>query len=159
LGILVRDFSIEFLDILPDEINEKVEREHEAHESSHGIVCDYNKFSMVIRNGEGETIGALSAYSAYAEIYVDDIWIDSRYRNLGFGRKLLGALENRYKDRGYNNINLVTNQFQAAGFYQKCGFEIEFVRENKIHPKLSKLFLVKFFCSGNQCRGILNATN
>jgi ribosomal protein S18 acetylase RimI-like enzyme len=155
----MRDYSIEFLDILPDEIDEKVEREHKAHESSHGIVCDYNKFSMVIRSGEGEPIGALSAYSAYAEIYVDDIWIDSRYRNLGFGRKLLGALEHRYKDRGYNNINLVTNQFQAAGFYQKCGFEIEFVRENKIHPKLSKIFLVKFFRSGNQCRGILNATN
>jgi len=155
----VHDYSIEFLDNLPDEIDKKVEREHEAHESSHGIICDYNNFSMVIRSGEGEPIGALSAYSAYAEIYVDDIWIDSKYRNLGYGRKLIGALEHRYKDRGCNNINLVTNGFQAVEFYQKCGFEIEFVRENKIHPKLSKIFLVKFFGGGDQCRGILNAAS
>ena len=44
-------------------------------------------------------------------------------------------------------------------FYQKCGFEIEFVRKNQCHPKLSKIFLVKFFDGDDQCRGILSVAN
>ena len=29
--------------------------------------------------------------------------------------------------------------------YKKCGFEVEFIRENKENPKLTKYFLVKYF--------------
>lgn len=32
----------------------------------------------------------------------------------------------------YNNINLTTYEFQAPKFYEKCGFEIEFIRKDKI---------------------------
>ena len=39
------------------------------------------------------------------------------------GRKLLNNLEESFKNKGYNNINLVTNGFQAAEFYKKCGFK------------------------------------
>jgi len=148
-------YSIEFLDTLPMDTNREIARQHEAYEAHQGVVCDYTPFSMIIRNDAGETVGALSAYSAYAEIYVDDVWVDARHRNLGFGRKLLHALEDHYTGKGYNNINLVTNSFQAACFYEKCGFEVEFIRENKHHPKLSKIFFVKYFDGGGQCRGVL----
>ena len=73
------------------------------------------------------------------------MWVDPNYRMTGLGRTLLEALEARYKEQGYNNINLVTHQFQAVAFYLKCGFEVEFVRINKNQPKLTKTFFVKFF--------------
>lgn len=152
-------YSIEILDSLPKEIDEKIHQGHDDHEASHGIVCDYKSFSVVIRNEAGEAIGVLSAYTAFAEICVDDIWVESDYRSLGLGRKLLGTLENRYKDKGYNNINLVTSQFQAVGFYEKCGYEIEFIRVNKHHPKLTKTFFVKYFDGESQTRGILDKRN
>jgi hypothetical protein len=57
---------------------------------------------------------------------------------------------------GYFTFNLCTSAFQAPEFYKKCGFNPEFTRENKINPKLSKTFFVKFFEEEKQNQGLLN---
>lgn len=54
------------------------------------------------------------------------------------------VVEEYYKGKEYNNINLTTYEFQAPKFYEKCGFEIEFIRKDRENPKLSKYFLVKY---------------
>jgi ribosomal protein S18 acetylase RimI-like enzyme len=149
--------NIEFVDSLPREIEVTLEKGQKDYESSHGVVCSYQPFWLLVHQAGGATVGVLAYYTAYAEIYVDDIWIAERHRGTGLGRKLLTALEYRFQGQGYNNINLVTNQFQAAGFYKKCGYEVEFVRTNKYHPKLSKTFFIKYFESTNQTQGILTA--
>lgn len=150
---------IEFVEHLSKDLDLRVDQGHRDYEASHGIVCDYQFFWILIRNERGETLGVLAAYTAYAEIYVDDMWVDPNYRMTGLGRTLLEALEARYKEQGYNNINLVTHQFQAVAFYLKCGFEVEFVRINKNQPKLTKTFFVKFFGAEPHTRGLLNQTN
>ena len=58
------------------------------------------------------------------------------------GRQLVEAVENAYKDKGYDKITLTTFGFQAPEFYKKLGYEVEFVREDK-NPKLSKYFFAK----------------
>ncbi len=87
----------------------------------------------------------MSAYVAYKEVYVEDLIVFDLYRKRGYGKRLLMELEVLLKNKGYNNINLVTNEFQAVEFYQKCGFQLEFTRKNKNNPKLNKYFFVKFF--------------
>lgn len=153
------DFRIEYLNTLPDDISEKIYQGHIIDEASHGIVCNYKKFSLLIKNKDNVAIGALTAYTAFSEIYVDDIWVDPNYRKSGLGRKLIKELENYFHDQGYNNINLVTSQFQAPGFYKKCGFEIEFTRENKNNPELTKIFFIKYFDNPNQHQGILKGNS
>lgn len=59
-------------------------------------------------------------------------------------KKLMRAVEAHYQGRGFNNINLCTSAFQAPGFYEKLGFRLEYIRENKTNPKLTKYFYVKF---------------
>jgi len=147
--------SVAFMDALPTDVDEIVSRGHEEYETSHGIVCGYRKFSIVARSNAGAPIGVLSGYTAYAEIYVDDLWVDADYRKRGLGRGILHALEERFRNMGFDNINCVTNQFQAAGFYVKCGFEIEFVRPNKHNPKLTKTFLIKYLHEDNPSQGSL----
>ncbi|MEQ8652245.1 MAG: GNAT family N-acetyltransferase [Kiloniellales bacterium] len=134
---------------------DEIDRQHAAYEAAHGVVCDYQAFIMTLRSETGDLIGALRAYTAYAEIYVDDLWIDDGHRRHGLGKALLSALEDRYRDQGYNNINLVTSAFQAAPFYEKCGFEKEFVRVNRHHPALTKTFFVKYFKNETQNRGVV----
>ncbi len=102
-----------------------------------------------------EVIGVLNAYTAFSEICIDDIWVDSVHRGNGYGKQLVFTLENKFKGKGFNNINLVTSAFQAPEFYKKCGFTAEFTRENKKNPKLSKTFFVKFFEEDIQTQGIL----
>jgi len=80
-------------------------------------------------------------------------------RGKGLERKLLNELEDRFQGRGYNNINLVTSEFQAPEFYKKCGFKQEFVRVNKHNRKLTKIFFIKYFNDEAQTQRILSRGN
>ena len=149
------NYIVEYSNDLPDWVSDKVLQGHVADEAANGVICNYKSFSLIVKNTDNNIVGVLSAYVAYSEIYVDDIWVDPDYRGCGFGSKLLSHLENQFKDKGYNNINLVTSQFQAVEFYKKCGFEIEFVRINKCNPKLTKMFFIKYFNEKHQTQGLL----
>lgn len=142
---------------LDPEIEKKMEADIIKYEASNGVDVNYHKFSLVCHNDSNEVIGLINAYTAYAEIYIDDFWIDSKYRHQGYGSMLVKALETRFISKGFNNINLVTSQFQAPGFYKKLGFELEFIRENKYNPKLTKYFFVKFFNDIEQHQGLLKS--
>lgn len=140
---------------LPETIEAEMRQDLEMYEASHGIVCDYHPFSLVMTTPHGETVGVLCAFTAFAEIYVQDIWVHSKFRAQGFGRQLLQALEDKFEGKGYNNINLVTSDFQAPAFYEKCGYIKEFIRVNQHNPKLTKTFFVKFFENAAQTKGCL----
>lgn len=155
----MKNFKISFVDQIPKEIEEKMQKGFVEYESSHGIDVNYKPFSLILKNEKNETIGVLNAFSAFAEIYIDDIWVDKSYRGKGYGKKLLSELENHFKGKGFNNMNLVTSSFQAPDFYKKCGFKAEFVRENTKNPKLTKTFFIKYFDDEVQTQGILIEQN
>lgn len=47
---------------------------------------------------------------------------------------------NKYKDEKFRRITGLKKKT-----YEKCGFELEFVRKNKSNPKLTKYFFIKYF--------------
>ena len=154
-GEFMADYTLELVDTLPDEGEEKLSQGLIAYESSYGIDVNYEKLSLLIRSESDEVIGVLNAYTAYSEIYIDDLWVDSVWRDQGIGTRLVHELERRFGNQGFNNINLVTSAFQAPDFYRKLGYLEEFTRENKQNPKLSKTFFVKFFRDGEQTQGLI----
>ena len=115
------------------------------YEKSHGIDINYKTFAFILSDENGIAFGVLNAYTAFEEVYLDDIWVHESLRDKGYGRQLLNTLELHFKGKNYNNINLVTSAFQAPDFYKKCGYQEEFVRINKTNPKLTKTFFVKYF--------------
>ena len=147
--------SVKFIDQISEAIEENMRQDLIKYESSHGIDVNYKKFALVLSDENKEVIGVLTAYTAFAEVYIDDLWVKGTHRGKGYGRRLLKELENHFKSNGFNNINLVTNQFQAPAFYKKCGFKTEFVRENLKNPKLTKTFFIKYFDDEKQTQGIL----
>lgn len=148
-------YIIEKLESLPSDVQNMVQRGHRADEAKSSIVCNYKPFSLAIKNQENEVLGVLCAYTAYAEVYVDDLWVKPECRKKGLARKLLNNLEESFRGKGFNNINLVTSGFQAPEFYKKCGFQVEFERVNKKNPKLTKTFFIKFFDDEVQTQGLL----
>ena len=150
--------TIRFVDQLCEPIEEKMRDDLVSYETSHGVDVNYKRFALVLSDDQNTTLGVLNAFTAFAEIYIDDMWVDSHYRGKGYGRQLIQALEDHFKGRGFNNINLVTNQFQAPEFYKKCGFELEFIRKNIKTPKLTKFFSIKYFGDEKQTQGILPKT-
>ncbi|HAT9060362.1 TPA: GNAT family N-acetyltransferase [Legionella pneumophila subsp. pneumophila] len=153
------EYQIQFVDELDEATEKRMTKGFIAYEAQHGIDVNYRRFSVTISSAQGKIFGALNAFTAFAEIYVDDIWIDSAYRGKGYGKQLLLALEHHFKGQGFNNINLVTSAFQAPEFYKKCGFIAEFTRINKKNPKLSKIFFVKFFNEESETQGTLKAAH
>ena len=147
--------EIKLIDQISSDVEEKMLTDIIKYEANHGIDVNYKRFCLTCADEHNEIIGVLNAYTVFAEIYIDDLWIDFKSRRKGFGKKLIYELEEHFKDKGFNNINLVTSAFQAPEFYIKCGYELELTRNNPINPKLTKFFFVKYFKNKIQTQGIL----
>lgn len=149
------DNKVKFLDQISDQLEKKMSDSFVAYESSQGIDVNYKPFVITISDENDVVCGILNAYTAFAEIYIDDMWVDQASRGKGYGRKLLHALETHFQGQGFNNINLVTSAFQAPEFYKKCGYSVEFIRINKQNPKLTKTFFIKYFNESIETQGII----
>ena len=119
-----------------------IDDEFNKYANKNNVVCDYVSFSFVAKENDN-IVGIITGHSYYKEIHISDLIVLEQYRNKKIGSKLIEKVEEYYKNKGFENINLTTYDFQAPKFYQKCGFEIEFMRENKQNPKLTKYFLIK----------------
>jgi ribosomal protein S18 acetylase RimI-like enzyme len=153
----MNELKIKYVDRLSEKIEEIMSEDLVTYESSHGVDVNYKKFSLVLTNDTDNVLGAINAFTAFSEVYIDDMWIHTSYRRKGYGRKLLQTIEEHFEGKGFNNINLVTNAFNAPEFYKKCGFTEEFVRVNKVNPKLTKTFFIKYFKNEVQTQGILKS--
>ena len=135
---------IEFKENLDDKIYELIDTEFNKYAIKNDVTCNYKPFSFVAKEDD-DIIGIITGKSYYKEVHIGDLIVLEQYRKKHIGTKLIQIVENYFKDKGFENMNLTTYAFQAPEFYKKCGFEVEFIRENKENSKLNKYFLVKYF--------------
>ena len=126
------------------EIENYIEEEHQKYEAKNGVVCNYTPFCFIAKEND-ELMGAIAGATFFSEVYIDELVVREDQRGKDIGTKLINAVEEYYKDSGFDNMNTCTNEFQAPKFYEKCGFQLEFVRKNKTNSKLNKYFYVKHF--------------
>lgn len=134
--------NIEYTDNLK-ELNCIIDTEFNKFANKNDVLCDYMSFAFVAKD-DNDVVGIITGHSYYKEVHISDLIIYEQYRNKHIGSRLIETVENYYKNKDFENINLTTYAFQAPEFYKKCGFEVEFVRENKEDPKLNKYFFVKY---------------
>lgn len=135
--------TVKLVENVSEEINEIIDNEFNKFAKSNGVICDYKSFTFVAKEDEN-IVGVLTGHSYYNEIHIGDLIVKEEYRDKKIGSKLVNAVEKYYRDKGFKNINLTTFAFQAPMFYEKCGFKIEFIREDKTNPKLTKYFFIKY---------------
>lgn len=82
----------------------------------------YTRTVLTVRDAAGKVQGGLILQSYWKESYVELLWLSSRARRGGLGRRLMQEAERRARRRGSVLIHLNTYSFQAPGFYEKLGF-------------------------------------
>lgn len=112
-----------------------------AEESS--ISTNYKEFNFVAYES-GKVAGVLEGTTLYDEVRINNLIVTEKYRKNGVGSKLLNSVFEQFDSKVFMCVSLCTFEFQAPKFYKKCGFKLEFVRENKKNPKLTKYFFVKY---------------
>lgn len=127
-----------------EKLEQIIEEEFEKYEAKYRVACNYTPFYFVAKEND-EIVGVITGFTCFLEIYIDDLIVMENYRGKNIGTQLIKIVEKYYKNYGLNNINLCTYEFQAPKFYEKLGFQLEFIRKNKDNPKLNKYYYVKFF--------------
>ena len=133
--------DIKRFDEVDDRLGEFINKEFSAYGEQNGVVLNYDEFCFAAEE-DGKILGVITGRAYYNEVHIGDLIVASSLRKGGIGSKLVRAVEDNYRGKGYDKITLTTFGFQAPEFYKKLGYEVEFVREDK-DPKLSKYFLAK----------------
>lgn len=135
--------DIEYIENSNNKFGGIIDSEFNKYADKNDLVCNYMPFAFIAKEDE-QIIGILMGHSYYNEVHISDFIVFEKYRNKHIGSKLIESAECYFKNKGFENINLTTYEFQAPEFYKKLGFTLEFIRESKTNPKLTKYFFVKY---------------
>ena len=125
-----------------DTAGDFIHQEFTAYGNRCGVKLNYDEFCFSAEDGNGKILGVITGRAYYNEVHIGDLIVDEQHRGTGLGSRLVHAVEDAYRGKGYDMITLTSFGFQAPEFYKKLGYETEFIRENR-DPKLSKYFLKK----------------
>ena len=124
------------------EIGDFLHEEFSEYGEKNGVALNYDEFCFAATDPGGKIAGVITGRAYYNEVHIGDLIVGAEHRRSGLGSRLVSAVEDAYRGRGYDIVTLTTFGFQAPEFYRKLGYEVEIIRENA-DPKLSKYFLSK----------------
>lgn len=139
---MIRDSKIKRVGEVNEPIGDFIHNGFMQYGEQNNVVLNYDEFCFIAEDSEGRIIGAITGRAYYNEVHIGDLIVDESHRRSGLGKRLVGAVEDCYKGKGYDVITLTTFGFQAPEFYKKLGYTVEFIRKNE-DPKLTKYFLKK----------------
>ena len=114
----IEDLTKEEAGYIGEKINGIVPREVDAEEE---------EFVLKIENETGEIIGGCiaTAYEyRWSRMFLDDLWVDERYRHHGIGSMILREVERIAREKGCRVVTLGTASFMARPFYEKHGYTV-----------------------------------
>ena len=132
--------SIDFQEYVSDELGELIDQEFNRYASKYDVKCNYSPFAYIARE-DGKVLGVITGHSYYSEVHISDLIVIEEFRGRDIGSMLIDTVIKYYSNKGFDNINLSTYEFQARKFYEMHGFKVEFVRENKEKKNLNKYYM------------------
>ncbi|MDO8124095.1 MAG: GNAT family N-acetyltransferase [Candidatus Hermodarchaeota archaeon] len=102
------------------------------------------QINLIIKNAEGQVIGGLNGGSILKALYIDQLWIDERYRGQGYGKELMMVAEGIARKEGCISSLAMVYSFQAPEFFQKLGYEIFGVSDGYPKPIKEYYFVKKY---------------
>ncbi len=80
--------------------------------------------SLVLKDHEGNIVGGILTSTLYWAQYLEVLWVDEKYRGLGYGRDLVFASERLAKKNGCLASQTYTFSWQGGDFYQAVGYKL-----------------------------------
>jgi GNAT superfamily N-acetyltransferase len=116
----------------PDQVQYLEDRIYEFNSGATGIT-DGRWLAIFVKNRDGRIVAGICGNTWGGCLEVRQFWVEEARRKQGLGSRLLGAAEQEARERGCQQILLMTFTFQAPAFYAKHGFEVIAVVED--HPR------------------------
>jgi ribosomal protein S18 acetylase RimI-like enzyme len=85
-------------------------------------------FAFFIRDKDSTILGGCNGCTLYGSLHIDQLWVAESHRHQGLGSQLVEAALLYGKNKGCLFATVNTMDWEALGFYQKAGFNIEFER-------------------------------
>jgi len=98
--------------------------------------------SLVLKDHEGNIVGGLLTSTLFWSQYLEVLWVDDKYRGLGYGRDLVREAERLSKKNGCITSHTYTFSWQAPYFYQAVGYKLIATYEGYIDG-ITELILMK----------------
>ncbi|WP_232697791.1 GNAT family N-acetyltransferase [Brevibacillus daliensis] len=82
---------------------------------------------VMVAENDGEVVGVIVGTIDGTRAYFYRLAVKPGEQGTGIGRKLVEALENRFKQRGVNHILIMVNQAnqRVLPFYRSLGYELQ----------------------------------
>jgi GNAT superfamily N-acetyltransferase len=85
---------------------------------------DFRTLHLFLRDEEGALQGGLLGWTLWSWLHIDALWVEDSLRGHGLGLRLLREAERVAVQRGCNQAETDTFDFQAPGFYEKAGYTV-----------------------------------
>jgi ribosomal protein S18 acetylase RimI-like enzyme len=86
---------------------------------------DGKLFSKLIHDSNKNIVAGITGWTWAGACEITLFWVKHDYRNKGYGKTLLNAVEAEAKKERCKTIFLRSYSFQAPGFYLKYGYKVE----------------------------------
>jgi GNAT superfamily N-acetyltransferase len=117
------------------------DRIYEFNSAQTGI-DDGQQFAFFVHNDQQEIVAGLSGWTWANSCEIQNLWVHPTWRGKGYGQKLLKSAESEAQEHGCKVILIISYNFQAPLFYQKCGYNVAW-QLNDFPPGYQNYFLVK----------------
>ena len=79
---------------------------------------------LVLKDHDGQVVGGVIASTLYWVMHLEVLWVEDRYRGLGYGRDLVLEAEMQGRRKGCVSAQTMTFAFQAPEFYKSIGYRV-----------------------------------
>lgn len=98
--------------------------------------------AVQMKSDDGQVLAGAAGRSFGHWFLLDTLWVSDELRGKRIGSKLLSTIENVARERGCTKCYLETLNFQAMPFYEKHGYQTQWVQRD--YPNTGcQYFMVK----------------
>jgi len=100
--------------------------------------------NLVLKDHEGTIVGGVFTSTLYWTQYLEVLWVDEKYRGLGYGRDLVMEAHRLAKKQGCVSSHTYTFSWQAPDFYQAAGYKLIATYDGYVEGIKEHILMKKF---------------